>query len=616
MFARISQSSLLILPVLLGFFGIIPPVIVITATGLVAAGVLAEAGISNRAVGAECATVAEMLSIGVWAAALHQVAPLGTLTLVPALSRRSRYPEAASRLVWVASAVTLFSSWAVTKGVVPTWYEWVSSAAVGLVGAMAFALTGSAPKLVAGAPTEGSRELPVALPDEERILEYREAYRRLKNVYEDLVRRSDSDRASMCLVQWRFGEGRSSRDLAQALRQAAEVEGAAIYTVPDIRDGMVLASSSGSAPAEARTLQIPIQAAPIMIREKASAALSALRTSNSTACENVILLDRGRLVGLAALYDSNPERSERGKRVLEDLSPLLARLLRDEQEAEALRIRTVRAELLADLGTRYLDSTRAEASQGICDDLLSSLRLSGCAIMQRDGANWLAAGQAGDNPNPVFEGLILGAERGLEGWALAGGRELLVPEAREDVRYDRLLAIRKGVGMLVLMPLFSGSALVGALAAWTEEAHGVSSASLGTLRSIVPHVVRRCLGAVPASKRGLVDASTFWDGAKGTGSFVEIDLGRGEGGDESSSQALMQARKKLLAAAIAQLPPGGLLTRRPSGTLVAFLAGFDEKATNAWASALVPTPDNPWGMSVKVLGHSPQSIQFLQKVFA
>ncbi len=112
--------------------------------------------------------------------------------------------------------------------------------------------------------------------------------------------------------------------------------------------------------------------------------------------------------------------------------------------------------------------------------------------------------------------------------------------------------------MLVILPMFSSGRLVGALTAWTEEAHGINAAVLATLRAVIPHALRRCLGGFPSTRPGLVDSETFWNGSQGPGSFVEIDLGRGEDGNPSDSKntGLQQARRKLLATAISRLPQG------------------------------------------------------------
>jgi hypothetical protein len=622
MFARLFQSSLIVVPVVLGLAGVMPLTLCAVCAAIAAAAFAADLLLKDRfgSSAAEVVTVGESLSLAVLAASLHEVAALSGLLVVPILLRRDRHPDAIARLAGIAAVFVLFASWAVTKGIIPTWYELGAALAVGAVGLAAGSATPTRNVVMFSTPMTATllAEQPVAFPDEQKILELREAYRRLKSLYDENLRRSDSDRASMCLVDWRFGDGHSIKELAHALRNAAEVDGAAIYTVPDIREGMVLAGASGSAPAESRTLQVPVQAATILIRERASEALRDLKTGKGMACENVILLDRGRLVGLAALYDDNKDRITRGKQTLEAISPLLARLLRDEHEAEGLRTRAIRAELLADLGTRYLDSTRLEAAQGICDDLVASLKLDGCTISARGPEGFSHLGQSGPSVDPILEALVMGQSLGLSGWAEAGARELVVPEARDDVRYDRLVAVRKAVGMLVILPLFSSGSLIGALTAWTEEAHGINAVMLGTLRAVVPHVLRRCLGGHPTTRPGLVDRDTFWNGSQGPGSFVEIDLGRNEGaepGDPVPAE-LQQARRKLLATTISKLPQGGLLTRRPTGTLVAFLAGFDEKTTEAWAAALTPATDGPWGMSLKVLGFSQQSTQFFQKVSA
>lgn len=610
MFLLFFRIALGAAALLLGFTHVAPLMAAITSFGFVAKSALADymAPKAYRSLATRTSALFEALSVTILACSLHQMPALGLVALVPLVLRFEALRSDMAVMSGIVAAMTFFGSWSVTSGVVPTAFETLSALSIAGVGFALSRLT-PAPQISTPRFVDDSGQL-FAFPDEQKILEYRESYRRLKGMYDGLLRRSDSDRASMCLVDWRFSDNRSLKELAHALRNAAEVDGAAIYTVPDSKDGMVLAGASGSAPAEVRTLQVPTVAAPIIIREKATSALKAIREPGTQPSENVVLLDRGKVVGLAVLYDDNEGRIEHGRRVLEDMCPLLAKLLRDEHDMDAMRARTARAELLADLGTRYLDSTREEASVGIVEDLLSNLRLAGCAVLARQNGRFETLSHAGITDTSHLNALMLGSANGVDGWAEAGARELVIPEAREDIRYDRLVAIRSAVGMLAMFPMFSAGSLRGVLVAWTEEAHGMNATALATLRATVPHILRRCFGSSPSTRPGLVDFNTFMDQSQRSGSFVELDLGRSAG----SSEVLQLSRKKLLAVAVSRLPQGGMMMRTVGGTLVVFLAGLSEVETKTWVEGLEPNLDKGIGMSVKILGHDQQSIQFLAKV--
>jgi hypothetical protein len=58
-----------------------------------------------------------------------------------------------------------------------------------------------------------------------------------------------------------------------------------------------------------------------------------------------------------------------------------------------------------------------------------------------------------------------------------------------------------------------------------------------------------------------------------------------------------------------RLPQGGVLTRRDSGTLMAFLPGADDSSAARWAAGLSDLADKTWGMRVESRGESQQSRQ-------
>ncbi len=452
---------------------------------------------------------------------------------------------------------------------------------------------------------------PIPLQSDDQYEALRERYRSLRTEYRDLERSTHASKSVASLAEWRFDADRTISTLAKALKEVARVKGAALFVVPDARDGFTLAGSYASPITEECTLPVSLQASPIVMRDSAERIIRSLNEGPTTRLATVILTDRGRLVGLAALFDDDRSVLEAGIDAVQNVAQFVANVLQDEHVTQRLRERVAQLELLNRFAGRTSDGTDRETATGICEDVAAELGLDGCAIVDLTGVEPKPLGCLGDS---VTE--ILGFPGGpdLRGWMGAGAQEVVIDDARKDERCDEVAALRRGIGAMMVQPLISSGSLIGAVVSWTAKRRGISSIAMSTLRALSPHVIRQVFGGFAGTKPGIVDANTFWHGTQGPGRFVEIDLGRTTAAE--APKALQEARRLLITTAMGRLPQGGLITRRSAGTLLAFLPGYDELAASRWAEALRPHAHEQWEMRVDGRGQSQQSRQFFERLSA
>ena len=582
------------------------------ACGLGVVAILIEAFLmandSSSSDGWEGLILVESAAIVVLLAGLHLAIGAGFLVLIPFIARHHA-AEIGPRTAFVAAALILFAGWAGGRGWMPSTPE--IATAIGIA-AMAWLIDRSKPAM----PTYLQAPVPAAFapiqgaPDE-LYESLRERYRGLRGAYKTLELDSAASRAVVTLAEWRSDDDRTQVGLAKKVREIAGVEGAAIFVVPDARDCFALAGSSGTAPTDAFTLPVSLQASPIVLRETAERELRAASSRATSRIATVLLTDRGRLVGIAALFDADRSVIEAGVAAVERISSYVAGVVRDEHETLRLRERIAQLELLNRFTGRAREGSTADTATSICGEVASELALDGCAIVDLTGTPAKPLAAVGD---AVTDLLTFPGGPDLRGWMGAGAPELVIDDAREDQRCDEALALRRGVGSLIVLPLVSSGSLIGALVSWTTKRRGISSVAIGTLRALAPVVLRQVFGGFATSKPGLVDADTFWHGTQGPGSFVEIDLGRTSG--SSAPPDLQEARRLLLTSALGRLPYGGLMTRRTAGTLLAFLPGYDETSAQKWAVALRPFAEERWEMRIDGRGQSQQTRQFFERMSA
>lgn len=541
------------------------------------------------------------------------ISVLAPFSVAPWLVERKNLSEDGARTGFLSAGIFFLASYTVAKGWIPPLEGILGTlTAIGVVifheqNRVQVELNETALQTVytgkLAVPAEDAEE------SEAKVQELRENFRKLRDSYQDLQRQKRADQLMATLLEWKLSGNPSLHDLSNRIRQELEVEGMSIYLVPESKDRFTLSGTSGTAPLTA-FLDTPVNASPILIREKSALALKAIRSETARNFVNVLLLDRGRLIGLAVLFDNQDERLEAVESFFSAHAPVVAHLIREEKDNQVLESRLKQAELMLKVSGNTTGSG-AQAAQSLCTDLCEALDLQGCVVVDLVGNEPQSLGQVGIAP---FDLLNFNGLPGLKGWIESGAQETVIADARNDFRTEKNLALRRGVGSVIVIPLQSSGQLVGALAAWTEKAQGLTAISMNSLRDMVSTVVNRVFGGFSTVKAGLVDARTFQTRSQGPGTFCTIDLGRAEG--ELATAELTKARRQVLAAAISRLPDGGMLTRRPNGHLGVFLAGLDEERAELWNEGLRPLCEEKWGMQVFLAETHQQTHQFLPRMAA
>jgi hypothetical protein len=559
--------------------------------------------------------VLESVAIVVTLSALAMTYECGFLAAAPFVARRKHLNSVGPRTGYLAGLVVLFGGWSNASGWIPGTMEWVQSAGAAILAywfwkaSLDLIVVEHSSVPAAFAPLSHvvtSASTDVILDD--RYLSLRESYRKLQHSFEDLSKKSENHRAIVALARWRFDDEHTLGGLARVLMELSGIGGVSVYNVPDSRDGVALIGAAGTAPGDVRTLKINLLNSPILIREAAERDLRfAVGTNHDLG--TVLLLERGRVAGLVVLVDQDGGNLERGRSIVDGVATVIARLLRDEKETRHIHERLAQAELISQFATRKPVGSSRDTARMLTSDVASELGLTGCVVFDLSGSEPTPLGGVGEHVVDVLE---FATGKGLFGWAATGAHEVLIDEARDHVNCNSSHAVRQGVGSIFIQPLVSSGSLTGAMVSWTAKGHGISSVILSTLRSLAPQVLRQVFGGFGSAGTGLVDADTFRHASQGPGSFVEIDLGSDPSG--TATQQLNDARRRLLAAALGRLPQGGVLTRRDSGTLMAFLPGIDEAGAARWTATLSDYAERTWSMSVQSRGESQQSRQVFTQI--
>lgn len=548
---------------------------------------------------AEASCLLEAAAICLGLGATNLANQLGFMAAIPFLLRATWVKESAVRDTVALAIIVLFSGWSEKAAILPSAMTVTQALATAAI--IWFAISTENP-LTEGAKREASSTLALELGGQDetmRVLELREQNRKIQAQYSGLERRTAADRVKAELLDWRTGDGRHFKKLAAILQNSLNAKSITVYGIPDSKKGFLEVGSTGTVEQMPRVIDVSFLAAPIVIREHAEKAIRQLAGSESGALHTALLIHRGRIAGLVALFDE-PAQISVHERTMEEVGPALAYCLIEGKEAESLLVRAQEAELIADFAQRPAGELGTAGALAVAGDLVESLGVDGCVIWDVAENPPSVMAQIGLDPLDLMS---FGSMNGVAGWIRNGGHEILVEDARADERFDRSTVLRKRVGSVAILPMISSGTLSGILVVWTRASFGITAAMLRVLRATMPIALKRIFGGYATVKPGLIDPVSFWQLSRGPGSFVEIDFGTSEA---SRSDELRTCRRKLLAAIFTRLPEGGIISRRPTGTIIAFLPGIDEVRAGRWASALQPYMTQEFGMktSTSVSRHS------------
>jgi GAF domain-containing protein len=433
------------------------------------------------------------------------------------------------------------------------------------------------------------------------LLDLREKYRQLSSAYRELEKRSRVDRLGVALMLSRSSPGDWSF-FAETLRKELGADGVVLHTVSGDKERLVVRSSSGTDEGAVGSVAIalhPFEAAH-KLRSRAQEAMEAmgLGTDGNTGANprphgNVLLRDRGRLVGLLTLFARTREQLEEVIRRAEEAEAVLARVVSEEIRRQQERSRMLEAELMYELVSHFEGSASPA-------DLGSRASRVVKEILGCDSVNvWLI-----EEGKPVLVGssgkavrlfeTFLYPEGGWEGWKARGFPEVLAPSTSDHPLIDPQTALRQRVGSYLVVPLRSGEETLGFITASAVSQGILGKDSVRVLRDASAEVAR-CLEVLSErgrrqGSRGLLTVREFQNEVQNLNTqpacLVYVEPLHGTAEEEPGSVMMARVVRELGLLLKRFAPREARICRRASGSYIVLLPGYDGEATHRWANEL------------------------------
>lgn len=510
------------------------------------------------------------------AAELHQT--LGFLVLLPcALAAAFRAAPLVSMAPLAATSLVVADA-TISKSGVPD-PRTLAHAAVML--AIALVLGYRRPSPAAEAP-----EAPAPQIIEDGAVQLRDNYRKLRAAYQELEARARRDRIAARVGACADYRGRSFYiELCQAVRELTGASQAAVYTVGQFDDSLIVRGVTDDYPQPIRDqmVQVDLAKAPALIRQSAEASLRAATSGLDVA--SALILARGKVLGMLVAAPPHPNRDEETRARLEEIAPFVASAVDAEIERAFGQGRVRELELLYELSSVSTGSaTSAGLAARVVRELASILDLDALSVVLFDEEREIVLASHGQRM-ALVEAMTFANGPGLAGWLDLGAPELTVFDARLDSRCDPRESLERRIGAYFLAPLWAGMQPIGYLSAATHVAGGIDRADVASLR-LATHELCRALERVEGESAGGLMTPREFSAAtanrEGRLVYFEIlrrdDLIAAHGGS-----VVDMAARKLANLIRAQLPPDAALCRRDQNDFLAFLPADDDFARR-WAN--------------------------------
>lgn len=516
-------------------------------------------------------------------AASGQIEHFGFLALVPPAYAALKHSADAVAMAPIVAALYLMAS-NLFQG--PGWTpvvlgQTVGTLLLGLLGAQRTRI------LKVKEIVEVPGESPLSESDLQSVFDLREKYRVMRDHAQDVERKSRRDRTIVRLREALDGKEGGLEALCRRLREVLDVQGLAIFTALD--DLFLPQCSAGAVPNSVRdeSLHFPDFLGEWQLKEKLAAQLVSMGCEGSDLAV-IVLKVRGRVEGLLVLHESRRTLLDQAIDQAGEINEYLTRMIAAELDKEKLEVRTRHAELLYHVAgvTQGADSVDHLAMR-VVRELWEGSRIDHVsAYFFNDGDIELAAQKgATGNPLSLFDGELPQD---------VGQMELYAPIVGDSPAFDRIEALKRRIGSLVVLPLGADGDADGFLAVYTHRAGGIDSATLEMLRSVAQETgqalarfqddqVRPYGLATPREFHGAVKAAD-------SGSLVVLEvLKRDELVETFGKPALDQATRAFAIKLRAVMPKNGVMCRRADGDFMVLLRGRDEATARTWAARAAAT---------------------------
>lgn len=516
--------------------------------------------------------------------------------LIPSAVAVARHRAFASTLAPVAGAI-VFSSASFAARPAP----WTETATLSvLIAALVFVAT---PKVITEKVIQAV-ETP-ALPNPESTdtdiarsyLELRENFRRLRDHYQTLERRTRRDRISCQMSEASLGTGASLQQrVTDKLRELTNIDGVALFACAEYSETLVVKATSGTTLDAAKTTAIPIAGSinETSLRHQFDLWMKSLRSaSDNRFSRTIVLKDRNRVVGVVTLTDSSPDHLQKAYEIAEEAAPIMGQMLQAESDSEILRKRLKEAELLYSIANIGLGATTAVSLAGrVVRELWGAVDLDHLSIQFLDGTDLMPVATEGASA-ALFPHLQFAHGSGVEGWIAADAPEIFIFDTTSDDRVAKKDALQRRVGSYAVLPLRQGEAVIGMLAAACHRSGGIDLTEIETLR-VVSAEVSQALARLEEMKgiEGLATPREFSEmvAQVENGCLVYLEPANKERILEDFGQAALDHALRTFARRMRPtLPAGSAICRRSEGDFVALLRDVAEPFARAWANQATAT---------------------------
>jgi len=440
--------------------------------------------------------------------------------------------------------------------------------------------------------------IPAAPPDEDgeepsALLELRESYRQLKDQYRNLEVRARRDRLVRTLAEAEPAPGQSAGvALAERLRSVADCRSVTLYTLSQDGTRMVVQAVSGAPGGSLaeRAVSVDVRDSAAAMKDKLHRALrSAFVDDEPPPMANVLLLERGRVVGMVHATAETEEALERAQIALEDAAPYLARRLSEDRRRAAFERRLRETELLYELSsTMSGSSTPNVAAARLVRELFPVLGVDHLSIHWVEDGEQYTASQAGARLR-FLDAMSFAGGPGLAGWLAIGAPELAIFDTGEDARCDATEFLKRRVRSCCVVPIADGERLIGFVCAASHRTGGIQESQVRCLRALALELGRAVSRMVRgrSEPEGLMTPAEFRRAAAQCpeGAFVHLETLRQDALVEAFGRpAIEHALRKLAVRIRSRLPSGGAVCRRDEMDFVVLLPGLSESAATQWAN--------------------------------
>jgi len=527
--------------------------------------------------------VGESIIVALFLAGSGSLHDLGFLVLIPCIYAGARYSAPMTSMAPLSASAIVGADCLYSKSGLPAPQVLFHAA-----GVLSVSLLLGLRRPLSATTEEGSEEHPPRSPQliEDGVLQLRENFRKLRDAYNDLERRSQRDKivSRIAVAQDLEGE-KFYAELCAALRELSHAEEIGIYTLAQFENVMVVRGVSEQFPGDLKdhSIDVDVAKAPIVLREQAEASVRALAAGTPVA--NVLLIHKGKIVGMVCAIEPQPHKLDAIRMALAEAAPTAAKAIDTEVEREANIRRVKELELLYEISSLSTGAITPGALAGrVTREIVQSLHLDSVRVALLEKGKEKTIANEGSRAR-MLDCIDFDGTPGVKGWLAAGSPEIVMFDVRQDPRCDREETFRRRIGGFVLAPLWAGAEIAGYLAAGTQVVGELDRDQIGTLRLIAAEMSRALERLQGTKSGGLMTPREFADStADRTGTLVYLEPLRREQLVSTYGYApFEEAVRKLAHQVRAKLPGGACMCRRNQGDFLVFL-DVDEDFARKWAN--------------------------------